>query len=233
MNYILNIETSTKVCSVAIHENGKLLALKEGFDANSHSAVLLPFIEDVLEEAGISKSQLTAIGISKGPGSYTGLRIGVASAKGLAYALDIPIISVDSLQLITRHMVSKLDNSAGEPTLFCPMIDARRMEVYCCIHDTSVNTIDPIKAEIIDNSSFLNFLESNTVYFGGDGSQKCKDAISSDNAKFIDDVYPSAEFMGKIINTKFLKNDMEDLAYFEPYYLKEFVTNTPKKNLLL
>ena len=229
MSLILNIETSTKVCSAALHENGKPITFRESFDANSHSEVLLPFIEEVLAEAEVSKTRLDGIGVSKGPGSYTGLRIGVSSVKGLAYALDLPVYAIDSLSIIHAMAREHIPRKA----LVCPMIDARRMEVYCAMFDAQGVMISDIEAKIIEEGAFENYLNENIVYFTGNGAAKCRDVIRHDNARFLDGMYPSAKYMGAMIQKKSDRKLSENTAYFEPFYLKQFVTNKPKKNLLL
>ena len=216
--YILNIETSTKACSVAIHNDGKLLNCKESVTEEfSHSEKLLLFISDVMNESRISFSQLNAVAVSMGPGSYTGLRIGVSTAKGLCYALDIPLISVSTLQAMAYGMlnVSKSD-------LFCPMIDARRMEVYSAFFDSDNIMVREVQADIVDGSSYDVELRKKVIFFG-DGSDKLKDVIKHKNAIFQSDFYPSAEFIGVLSYNKFVESNFEDVAYFEPYYLKDFV----------
>ena len=229
MALILSIETSTKVCSVALHRNGDLVALKEGFEANSHSETLLQFIQEVFEEAEIAKSELKAIAVSKGPGSYTGLRIGVSTAKGLAYGLDIPLISVDTLESLS---LGGLENQNSEDGFYVPMIDARRMEVYCAVFDQQMNQILPTEAKIIEEDSFVEYLEKGKVYFFGDGAMKLKGTILHSNAVFVEGLYTSAKQMGKLAFARFQDKKFEDVAYYEPYYLKEFMTKPSKKKLL-
>ena len=216
--YILNIETSTKACSVAIHNDGKLLNCKESVTEEfSHSEKLLLFISDVMNESRISFSQLNAVAVSMGPGSYTGLRIGVSTAKGLCYALDIPLISVSTLQAMAYGMLS-----VSKADLFCPMIDARRMEVYSAFFDSDNIMVREVQADIVDGSSYDVELRKKVIFFG-DGSDKLKDVIKHKNAIFQSDFYPSAEFIGVLSYNKFVESDFEDVAYFEPYYLKDFV----------
>ncbi|MDG2139021.1 MAG: tRNA (adenosine(37)-N6)-threonylcarbamoyltransferase complex dimerization subunit type 1 TsaB [Flavobacteriales bacterium] len=216
--YILNIETSTKACSVAIHNDGKLLNCKESVTEEfSHSEKLLLFISDVMNESRISFSQLNAVAVSMGPGSYTGLRIGVSTAKGLCYALDIPLISVSTLQAMAYGMLS-----VSKADLFCPMIDARRMEVYSAFFDSDNIMVREVQADIVDGSSYDVELRKKVIFFG-DGSDKLKDVIKHKNAIFQSDFYPSAEFIGVLSYNKFVESNFEDVAYFEPYYLKDFV----------
>lgn len=216
MAYILNIETSTKNCSVALAKEGETIVCKEIAEMGySHAEKLHVFIEEILAEANLKFSDINAIAVSQGPGSYTGLRIGVSAAKGLCYALDIPLIAVDTLEVLASQV-------AIEEGLIIPMIDARRMEVYSAIFDKNHQKIRETKAEIITQESFLELNE--TIYFVGDSSQKAKTVFQKDNFIFLDDViYPSAQQMTKKSYTLFTKNRFEDVAYFEPFYLKDFM----------
>jgi tRNA threonylcarbamoyladenosine biosynthesis protein TsaB len=220
--YILNIETSTKNCSVSISKNGKTLVCKELSDAGfSHAEKLHFFIEEVLLESKLTFKDLSAIAVSKGPGSYTGLRIGVSAAKGLCFALDIPLISVDTLQVLASQ--AEVENG-----IIIPMIDARRMEVYSAIFDKNYNKILDVQAEILDENSFSEIKE--TIYFVGDCNEKAKTVLTNNNFVFIDDkIYPSANEMSKLSFDKFENSDFEDVAYFEPFYLKDFLITAPKK----
>lgn len=216
MSYILNLETSTKNCSVALAKNGETVLCKEiaeqGF---SHAEKLHVFIEEILQEANVTVNQLEAIAVSKGPGSYTGLRIGVSSAKGLCYALGIPLISLDTLAVLA----SQVQVNEG---LIIPMIDARRMEVYSAIFDKNHNKIKEVEAEILTENSYQDYNE--TIYFVGDCQEKCKTVLVKDNFKFLPEiVFPSANEMSKLSYEKFQNNDFEDVAYFEPFYLKDFM----------
>lgn len=225
MATILNIETSTKNCSVAIAVAGEILAIKELNNGNySHAEVLHPFINDILSESEISMPQIDAVAVSKGPGSYTGLRIGVSAAKGFCFAFDKPLISVDTLTSLSYA----ININEG---IIVPMIDARRMEVYSCVFDSRNMRIRDIKAEIIEEHSFLEYLNNGKVYFLGDGSEKCKSVIQHPNAIFIDDKFPSSKEMAKLSFEKYKKSDTEDVAYFEPFYLKDFVVIPQKKKL--
>ncbi len=226
MAKLLFLETATQVCSVAIAENGKLLAIKESETANSHAEMLTYFIQEVLADATIELQDLDAIVISKGPGSYTGLRIGVSSAKGLCYSLDIPLISLNTLQSIAAGMSEK---ELAPDALYCPMIDARRMEVYTALFDGENKEIEPTSAKIIDEHSFKNILNKQIVYFGGDGAEKCKPILSQHkNAKFLADFRISSKDMIKLASEKYTAKQFEDVAYFEPYYLKDFIAGIPK-----
>jgi tRNA threonylcarbamoyladenosine biosynthesis protein TsaB len=220
---ILNIETSTKNCSVSVADTGKIIAIKELNNGNySHAEVLHPFIENILAQGSVSKDKIDAIAVSKGPGSYTGLRIGVSAAKGLSFALSVPLISIDTLTALSFAI--SIDKG-----LIVPMLDARRMEVYSAIFDKQHQKIREIKAEIIDENSFLAALEQGEVHFLGDGAHKCKEIITHRNAVFVDDMFPSSREMALLSYHKFKKNDFEDLAYFEPFYLKDFIVIPEKK----
>ena len=216
--YILNIETSTKACSVALHKNGELIVSREDVTTNfSHSEKLLKFISKLFSDAKLSLSDLDAIAVSMGPGSYTGLRIGVSTAKGLCYGLDIPLISISTLKAMSFGMALEI-----KADLYCPMIDARRMEVYSAFFDINNTEVRKIQADIIDENSYKKELEKKVVFFG-DGSEKIKEKIRHKNAMFISDIHPSAKNMGLLSYQKFTKSLFEDLAYFEPFYLKDFV----------
>ena len=229
MALILNLETATTVCSVAIAKNGQLLSLKEINGDYTHAENLTGFIEHVFHESGMSLKDLDAISISKGPGSYTGLRIGVSTAKGLCYSLDKPLIAINTLEH-SAYGCSIKNGSAD--ALFCPMIDARRMEVYCAVYDKANNLIRPTTAEIIDEHSFTELLENQPVYFFGDGAEKCKPLLKNTNAMFIDHLYPSAANMIPLSEALFKKSAFEDVAYFEPFYLKDFIAGKKKGDTL-
>jgi tRNA threonylcarbamoyladenosine biosynthesis protein TsaB len=180
-------------------------------------------IDETLNEAGIKANQLAAVAVSSGPGSYTGLRIGTSTAKGLCFALDIPLLSIESLTLLAHQMAESNPTQA----YFCPMIDARRMEVYCEVFDASLKTISPIGAKVIDAESFADLLANQEIIFFGDGSDKCKEQITHSNAKFISGIYPAASSMGEIVYQKFKGGQVEDVVNFEPHYLKEFMIKKP------
>ena len=216
--YILNIETSTKACSVALHKNGELIVSREDVTTNfSHSEKLLKFISELFSDEKLSLSDLKAIAVSMGPGSYTGLRIGVSTAKGLCYGLDIPLISISTLKAMSFGMALEI-----QADLYCPMIDARRMEVYSAFFDINNTEVRKIQADIIDENSYKKELEKKVVFFG-DGSEKLIEKIKDKNAIFVSDIHPSAKNMGLLSYQKFTKSLFEDLAYFEPFYLKDFV----------
>lgn len=232
MALILNLETATTVCSVSLARDGHLLSFKELNGDYSHSENLTLFIEDVLKQADIKLSDVDAIAVSKGPGSYTGLRIGVSTAKGLCYSLNKPLIAISTLQHISLSVSEgpKFKGSNLNP-LFCPMLDARRMEVYCAMFDSLNNEIKSITAEIIDEHSFSDLLNNQVIYFFGDGAAKCKNVLSANkNAIFIDDVFPSAKNMISLSEQAFVNKEFEDVAYFEPFYLKDFVAGKKKAN---
>ena len=222
MALILNIETSTKNCSVSIANKGELVVVKELNEGSySHAEKLHPFIKEALKEASVTMNDLDAIAVSKGPGSYTGLRIGVSAAKGLSFSLNIPLISIETLTSLSYKVHIKNG-------LIVPMIDARRMEVYAAVYDSNHSKIRVIKAEVIDEHSFIDELNSCEVYFVGDGALKCKEVIQHKNANFIE-AYPSSIEMAKLSYDKYKKNDIEDVAYFEPFYLKDFIVTPQKK----
>jgi tRNA threonylcarbamoyladenosine biosynthesis protein TsaB len=241
MALILCIETATEVCSVALFRDEKLLGIKESSARNVHSAMLTIFIEELITSADSCFGDLDAIAVSMGPGSYTGLRIGVATAKGLCYALGKPLIAIPTLQAMAFGINYKLqitkyksdfdfrNPESNSHILVCPMIDARRMEVYCAIYDQDSNEIREVRAEIVDAFSFQEILAENRVVFGGEGAEKCKNSLENHpNAMFIDDFKASARFMNFLSGNKFGEQVFENLAYFEPFYLKDFVAGKPR-----
>ncbi len=219
---ILNIETSTTNCSVSLSKEGETLVLKEDNNNKySHAERLHSYIDEVLIKSKIKFSDLDAIAVSKGPGSYTGLRIGVSAAKGLCFAIDKPLISVATLEALAHQI--KIEEG-----VIVPMLDARRMEVYSAIFDLNYKQIRDTQAQILEEQSFKDYLEEGKVYFIGNGVEKTKTLISHPNAIFIDNKLPSANEMSLLANNKYKKNDIEDVAYFEPYYLKDFIALKPK-----
>lgn len=225
MAIILNLETATTNCSVSVSKDNKILCLKENNAADySHSEQLHLFIKEALQEASLSFSDLDAIAISKGPGSYTGLRIGVSSAKGLCFSLDLPLISIPTLE----SMAHQVNLNAGEVVI--PVLDARRMEVYSCVFDHRYQEIRETRAEIIDENSFGDYSSFSKVHVVGSGAEKCKLIIQAPNFIFDTSVVPSAKEMASLAYHKFLHKDFENVAYFEPYYLKDFVLQTKKKS---
>jgi tRNA threonylcarbamoyladenosine biosynthesis protein TsaB len=222
MAVILSLETSSKVCSVAIHKDEVLLATSEVHINQSHASKLAELVSDVKKYSGIHWNELSAIAVSSGPGSYTGLRIGVSTAKGLCYSLNKPLIAASTLELLAFQMSRRLTYNS----FLCPMIDARRMEVYCRVTDAQLNEVTATEAKIIDANSFFDILDSQTLIFFGDGSTKCKAIINHRNAIFVDDIYPMASQLGYRAFEKFVQNKVEDIVSFEPGYLKEFMVKT-------
>ena len=218
MALILLIETATKSCSVSLSSENKIIACKEEVNEQySHAEKLTVFITELFKTQDFTIKDLDAVAVSKGPGSYTGLRISVSTAKGLCYALDIPLISVSTLKAMAFGMAQK-----EKSDLYCPMIDARRMEVYNAFYNSTNKEIRGIQADIIEACSYQKELDKKVLFFG-DGAEKCKQMIQHPNARFIDGIFPSSKDMLEIANEKFAEKDFEDVAYFEPFYLKSFV----------
>ena len=249
--YILNIETSTGVCSVSVCNGKRVLALRENSEGRSHAALLTIFIEEAMKEASVEFRELSAVAVSKGPGSYTGLRIGVSAAKGICYAWDIPLIATETLRSMALRVISFHGSNGvvsrkglekivaateilpGNELLLCPMIDARRMEVYMAVFDASGEQVTAISAEIIDKNTFSRFGEDKTILIFGDGAGKCRDLpeIQTGNVIFIPGIYPSAEQMAEQAFHALQEKRFEDTAYFEPFYLKDFIATTPKERM--
>ena len=230
MSCILHIETSTAVCSVAVSQDTDVIFKKEEFKGPSHAVLLGVFVDEALSFIDSSAIPLDAVAVSCGPGSYTGLRIGVSMAKGICYGRNVPLIAVPTLKVLTVPVL--LSEGLPEDALLCPMIDARRMEVYSAIYDKSLTERKAISADIIDENSYAEFLEKQPVYFFGDGAMKCKEVLNHPNAHFLDDIHPLASSMMPLAERSIWEKDFVDVAYFEPFYLKEFVATQPKKNLL-
>jgi tRNA threonylcarbamoyladenosine biosynthesis protein TsaB len=220
---ILSIETSTTVCSAALHDDGKLVAFEITHTPNSAASKLAVMIDKLLKQ---QPGRLQAVAVSGGPGSYTGLRIGVATAKGICYALSLPLIAVNSLELMAYQVRNSAFNI--QHSLLCPMIDARRMEVYTMLLNERLEVISQIEAKVIDESSFAEILNYRKIFFFGNGSEKCKSVIAHSNGVFIDGIFPSAEWMGGLAQDAFGKKRFEDTADFEPSYLKDFIAKKPK-----
>ncbi len=221
MIHILCIETSTTVCSVCVTADEKVIYFREINNGFSHAENLHGFIEEVLKESNLTFSQLSAVAVSKGPGSYTGLRIGVSAAKGLCYALNIPLISIDTLQSMTWAVAQ----SKSEDILFCPMLDARRMEVYCEVYDKNIETMLPVSALVLDENSIKIFNLEKPICFFGDGVSKAKELLQkNEHAIFIENIFPSSKNMVALSLQKFNQKQFENVALFEPFYLKEFYT---------
>ncbi len=227
MALILGIETSTSVCSVALTDGERILSLRESASANEHSAMLTNYLEDVMRDAGKNFDELDAIAVSIGPGSYTGLRIGVSSAKGLCYALNKPLIAIDTLQAIAWQALLGIDK-ANDNLLLCPMIDARRMEVYTALYSTGLEIISPVEATIVDEF-FYNRYKNYTIYLMGNGAEKCRDILKSRSDIYFSDIdKTSAIGICALAQTKFKQNEFADIAYCEPFYFKDFIAGKPK-----
>jgi tRNA threonylcarbamoyladenosine biosynthesis protein TsaB len=231
---IICLETATNLCSVALCDSAGVISLRESNELKSHASLLTVFIEEILRDHGIKARDLEAVAVSKGPGSYTGLRIGVSVAKGIAYGASIPLIGIETtLSMFWGITGSKYFIAESEMnSLFCPMLDARRMEVYYAIFDSAGNRIKDISAEIISGDTFVNFPESQKIIFFGDGALKCREVINRKNALFAVDYMISASHMHKPVFQAFKDHHFEDVAYFEPLYLKDFITSKPRKNIL-
>ena len=227
MAKILSIETATSVCSVAIHDKGRLISLCEIFESGAHAERLMTLVEEAVSKSSLSLNLLHAIAVSEGPGSYTGLRIGVSTAKGLAFGLGVPLISINTLQALASVVEAK------EGELIIPVLDARRMEVYREVFDWELNSISKLDSEILEAESFENFLEKGKVYFLGDAVEKVRGVLNNENASFDSGASFSASHMGKLAFAKFKNKDFANLAYFVPNYLKEFKALQSKKNPLL
>ena len=231
---ILCLETSTSVCSVALCDSAGPADLKESSGDKSHASLLTVFIAELLEKAGLKANELEAVAVSKGPGSYTGLRIGVSTAKGIAYAASVPLIGVETTLSMFHGIDDTLKKNQGpdNSSLFVPMLDARRMEVYYSILDAEGNTVRETAAEIIDENSFTEIPPQIQLIFFGDGAGKCRDIIRRENVVFADEFRISAAHMYQPAFKSLRQQIFEDIAYFEPFYLKDFITSRPKKNIL-
>lgn len=229
MSCILHIETSTAVCSVAVSQDGTTIFSKEDFKGPSHAVVLGVYVDEALSFVDNHAIPVDAVAVSCGPGSYTGLRIGVSMAKGICYGRDIPLIGLPTLEVMAVPVL--LSEELPEDALLCPMIDARRMEVYSAIYDRALKVQKPVSADIIDENSYVSFLDKHPVYFFGNGAAKCREKLTHPNAHFIDNIHPLAKWMFPLAEKAMALNDYKDVAYFEPFYLKEFVASTPKKIL--
>ncbi|MFW0717938.1 tRNA (adenosine(37)-N6)-threonylcarbamoyltransferase complex dimerization subunit type 1 TsaB [Pedobacter sp. N23S346] len=228
MAKILQIETATQVCSVALSIDGKTVIVKEESGQNIHASNVTLFIDEVVKAAGLTYQDIDAVAVSKGPGSYTGLRIGVSTAKGLCYALEKPLIAIETLEMMAAGFLIENPEYNG---LICPMIDARRMEVYTSVFNSSLEIIEPTSAKIIDETSFADLLLQNKITFLGDGAAKCAETLHHPNAGFSDQNFNAARNMSVLANNAFNHGHFEDVAYFEPFYLKDFVVTQPKKKV--
>ena len=225
---ILCLETSTSVCSVALNESCCTLALRESEKQNAHSEKITTFIKEVMEIAGIGYSQLDAVAVSKGPGSYTGLRIGVSTAKGICYAADLPMMAIDTLEAMAYGMKEKLGSQIAENDLLIPMIDARRMEVYAAVFDANLNRIQDTAALVIDENAFDDLKKDHQLWLFGDGAPKLKTVFADQpNISIGEGFKPSAAYMRPLAERALLNKDFVDVAYFEPFYLKDFIAGKP------
>lgn len=229
MACILHIETSTEACSVAVSEDGLAEFKLEDLQGPSHAVQLGVFVDEALSFVDNHGMPLDAVAVSCGPGSYTGLRIGVSMAKGICYGRNLPLIAIPTLEVMSVPVL--LQQDLPDDALLCPMIDARRMEVYAAIYDRALNMKRPIAADIVDENSYLEYLETQPVYFFGNGAAKCREKITHPNAHFIEGVRPLARWMFPLAEKALAGKDFKDVAYFEPFYLKEFIASTPKKLL--
>lgn len=229
MSLILQIETATASCSVSLANNGSVIAFKEINERNKHAEVITLFINEVLVSAGKNYSDLDAVAVSCGPGSYTGLRIGVSVAKGLCFALDIPLIAIETLTAMAHGAVNNNSGWLDQETLLCPMIDARRMEVFTSIFNAKGEKIQNTSAEIINEDSFADLLQTQKMLFFGDGAEKCSDRLNKNaNAVFLPGFINSATYLAQLADNKFKDKSFESVAYFEPFYLKDFIAGKKK-----
>lgn len=238
MPIILSIETSTKACSAAIHQDGKLLSVSELYNEKSSSGMLTTLIEHVVKTASLKLQDIDAVAVAKGPGSYTGLRIGVSTAKGLCFTLEKPLIAINTLEAMAFSIYDLnsqnpvTNNQSPITNLLCPMLDARRMEVYCAIYKAdTLEILESTQAKIIDEISFSDLLENHQIIFFGDGAEKCRATLGSNpKAVFLNQtIFPSARSIGALATRAFEQQQFENVADFEPFYLKEFVGTTPNK----
>lgn len=235
MALILNIETATEICSVCLSKDGRLLSIRETNEEKSHAAQTALFIDELLKEFQISAKDLDAVAISMGPGSYTGLRIGVSLAKGICYAASIPLIAINSLESLANQLLASLKQNQhflSEPSFLVPMIDARRMEVYSAIFNTQMEELKTTEALILDEHSYADLLAIGKVYFAGNGAFKIKEVINHPNAIVVDEVSISSQGLIAAAEAKFNSKSFENLAYFEPYYLKDFIAILPKNKVI-
>lgn len=229
MGKILLIETATQVCSAAVSDGGKVLALKESCEQLSHSGQLTVFIEEVMAQAGLHYSQLDSVAVSMGPGSYTGLRIGVSAAKGICYAMDKPLIGIGTTDSLAHGLIRSGKIQLAESDLICPMIDARRMEVYMAIFDAHGRKVKETDAVVLDQNTFSGFPDDQIIWVVGDGAAKCRSLFAHRSGiRILDDFLPSAGFLATLAEEANIGGNFVDTAYFEPFYLKDFVAALPK-----
>ena len=231
MAVILHIETSTNVCSVAVSENGQCIFEQSERGGMNHAEKLGTMVDEALSFTDNHAIPFDAVAVSCGPGSYTGLRIGVSMAKGICYGRDLKLISVPTLELLCVPVLLRETVSSEENALLCPMLDARRMEVYAALFDRSLKPVREIQADVVTADTYREWLDERPVYFFGNGAAKCMDVINHPNAHLIDGIEPLAKWMQPLAERRFLNNQFEDVAYFEPFYLKDFVAKQPKKLL--
>lgn len=230
MSCILHIETSTKVCSVAVSEDAHVIFEQADLEGPNHATKCAVFVEEALSFAESHAIPLDAVAVSQGPGSYTGLRIGVSMAKGVAYGRGVPLVAVPTLELLCVPVLLYREDIPDE-ALYVPMIDARRMEVYAAVYDRALKPLRGVQADIVEATTYQEWLDRAPVYFFGDGAAKCKEVIQHPNAHFIDDIHPLAKHMYPLAARALSKNETVDVAYFEPFYLKDFIATKPKNPL--
>ena len=230
MSCILHIETSTEVCSVALSQDGATIFSQEELEGQQHAVQLGVLVDEALSFADSHAIPVDAVAVSCGPGSYTGLRIGVSMAKGICYGRNIPLIGLPTLEVMCVPVLLRYD--LPEDALLCPMIDARRMEVYAAVYDRALKVVRPISADVVDEQSYLEYLDKHPVYFFGNGAAKCREKITHANAHFIDNIKPLAKMMSPLAEKAVAVEDYKDVAYFEPFYLKEFVATVSKSKVL-
>lgn len=230
MSCILHIETSTNVCSVAVSNDGECIFNKEDFSGPNHAERLGEYVDEALSFADSHAIPVDAVAVSSGPGSYTGLRIGVSMAKGICYGKNIPLLSVPTLELLSVPVLLGHDEIEDD-ALICPMLDARRMEVYAAVYNRALQPVRPIQADVVDADTYKEWLDRHPVYFFGNGAAKCMETINHPNARLIKDIVPLAKWMFPLAEKKIAKGETEDVAYFIPFYLKDFVAKMPSKML--
>ena len=228
---IVLIETATSVCSVALSEKGRVIFEKASLDGPSHASILGVYVAEVVEKAKSESIRVDAVAVSSGPGSYTGLRIGVSLAKGLCFGFGIPLLSVPTLKIMAFKVINGFTAQDVGEVLFCPMIDARRMEVYSAVYNHSLRIVKDTQAEIITGESYASLLETCYIYFIGNGASKCKEVIRSPQAVFLDDIHPLASDMAQLAEQALHERQFESVAYFEPFYLKDFIATAPKNTV--
>jgi tRNA threonylcarbamoyladenosine biosynthesis protein TsaB len=233
MATLLLIETATPLCSVALSRNGAVIASRETLEEKSHASRLTVFIEEMLRETGHRMQDLDAVAVGKGPGSYTGLRIGVSTAKGICFGANLPLVAIGTLEVLYRQ--ARIDMAAGRQpvhdALFCPMIDARRMEVFTCLYTSDGHEAAPASAHIVDGDSFRSELAEREIWFFGSGMEKCRGVLTHPHARFLKDIHPHAAALAQAAAIHFDRKQFENIAYFEPFYLKDFVATVSKKGL--